>query len=144
VPAIAEFTFQHRDKGFAKRAHEWGGGFIVAGHNYGQGSSREQAAFAALYLGVRAVVAKSFARIHRTNLIAQAIVPLMFGDEADYDEVSQGHGWTIRRVAAGIRAGEEKLEAETPHGPVRLDARFTERERAILVAGGLLAHTRGA
>jgi predicted aconitate hydratase len=144
IPACARYMFRRFDPEFPARAESSGGGIVVAGHNYGQGSSREQAAFAALYLGVRAVVAKSFARIHRTNLIAQAIVPLMFGDEADYDEVSQGHGWTIRRVAAGIRAGEEKLEAETPHGPVRLDARFTERERAILVAGGLLAHTRGA
>jgi predicted aconitate hydratase len=144
IPACARYMFRRFDPEFPARAESFGGGIVVAGHNYGQGSSREQAAFAALYLGVRAVVAKSFARIHRTNLIAQAIVPLVFGDEADYGEVSQGHGWTIRRVAAGIRAGEEKLEAETPHGPVRLDARFTERERAILVAGGLLAHTRGA
>jgi len=144
IPACARYMFRRFDPEFPARAESFGGGIVVAGHNYGQGSSREQAAFAALYLGVRAVVAKSFARIHRTNLIAQAIVPLVFGDEADYDEVSQDHGWTIRRVAPGIRAGEEKLEAETPHGPVRLDARFTERERAILVAGGLLAHTRGA
>jgi predicted aconitate hydratase len=144
IPACARYMFRRFDPEFPARAESLGGGIVVAGHNYGQGSSREQAAFAALYLGVRAVVAKSFARIHRTNLIAQAIVPLVFGDEADYDEVSEGHGWTIRRVAAGIRAGEDKLEAETPHGSVRLDARFTERERAILVAGGLLAHTRGA
>jgi aconitate hydratase len=144
IPACARYMFRRFDPDFPARAESFGGGIVVAGHNYGQGSSREQAAFAALYLGVRAVVAKSFARIHRTNLIAQAIVPLVFGDEADYDEVSQDHRWTIRRVAAGIRAGNEKLEAETPHGSVRLDARFTERERAILVAGGLLAHTRGA
>src|SRR5438067_4293527 len=85
VPAIAEFTFQHRDPQFARRAKEWGGGFIVAGHNYGQGSSREHAALAPAQLGVRAVIAKSFARIHRRNLIAQGIVPLLFGNASDYE-----------------------------------------------------------
>src|ERR687887_232850 len=95
VPAIAEFTFQHRDKEFPRRAKEWGGGFIVVGHNYGQGSSREHAALAPAQLGVRAVIAKSFARIHRRNLIAQGIVPLLFKDEADYDGAKLGQTWTI-------------------------------------------------
>src|SRR5438094_3581536 len=95
VPAIAEFTFQHRDKGFAKRAHEWGGGFIAAGANHGQGSSREPAAAAPAQLGVRAVIAKSFARIHRRNLIAQGIVPLLFKDPADYDQAELGETWRI-------------------------------------------------
>src|SRR3989441_3619397 len=94
-PAIAEFTFQHRDKGFAKRAHEWGGGFIVAGHNYGQGSSREHAALAPAQLGVRAVIAKSFARIHRRNLIAQGVVPLLFKEDADYERAEQGQKWEV-------------------------------------------------
>src|SRR5215212_10386851 len=98
VPAIAEFTFQHRDKGFAKRAHEWSGGFIVAGDNYGQGSSREHAALAPAQLGVRAVIAKSFARIHRRNLIAQGIVPLLFKDENDYDKAGLGQTWNIPRL----------------------------------------------
>ncbi|MGH3031654.1 MAG: aconitate hydratase, partial [Gaiellaceae bacterium] len=90
VPAIAEFTFQHRDKEFPRRAKEWGGGFIVAGHNYGQGSSREHAALAPAQLGVRAVIAKSFARIHRRNLIAQGIVPFLFADERDYARAQLG------------------------------------------------------
>src|SRR6202011_2278011 len=85
VPAIAEFTFRHRDPEFRKRLKEWGSGFIVGGHNYGQGSSREHAALAPLALGVKAVFAKSFARIHRRNLIAQGIVALRFDDPADYD-----------------------------------------------------------
>ena len=89
---------------------EWGGGIVVGGHNYGQGSSREQAAFAALHLGVRAIVAKSFARIHRTNLIAQGILPLVLVDEADYDRVEQGQEW---RVPVDL---ERELEAETPFG----------------------------
>ena len=85
IPAIAEFTFQHRDPEFRKRMQEWGSGFIVGGENYGQGSSREHAALAPLQLGVKAVFAKSFARIHRRNLVAQGILALTFKDEADYD-----------------------------------------------------------
>ena len=95
IPACARFMFRRFDPEFPARAEEWGGGIVVAGHNYGQGSSREQAAFAALYLGVRAVVAKSFARIHRTNLIAQGILPLVLADEADYERVELGHEWSI-------------------------------------------------
>jgi len=144
VPAIAEFTFQHRDPEFPRRAKEWGGGFIVAGHNYGQGSSREQAAFAALYLGVRAVVAKSFARIHRSNLIAQGILPLTLADEADCERAEQGQEWRIDGVAEAVRAGRTELVAQTPAGPIRLEARLIERERDILLAGGLVAWTRTA
>ena len=116
IPACASFMFRRFDPEFPARAEEWGGGIVVGGHNYGQGSSREQAAFAALYLGVRAIVAKSFARIHRTNLIAQGILPLVLVDEADYDRVEQGQEW---RVPVDL---EHELEAETPVGFVRLDA----------------------
>src|SRR5439155_3003684 len=111
VPAIAEFTFQHRDPEFPRRAKEWGGGFIVAGHNYGQGSSREHAALAPLQLGVRAVIAKSFARIHRRNLIAQGIVPLLFKDESDYDKAELGQTWRISGLHS-IAAGEDELDCE--------------------------------
>ena len=111
VPAIAEFTFQHRDKEFPRRANEWGGGFIVAGDNYGQGSSREHAALAPVQLGVRAVIAKSFARIHRRNLIAQGIAPLLFKDLADYDKAELGQTWRISRLHS-IAEGEDDLETE--------------------------------
>src|SRR5690348_6961758 len=90
VPAIAEFTLRHRDPEFRKRLKEWGSGFIVAGDNYGQGSSREHAALAPLHLGVKAVIAKSFARIHRRNLIAQGIVALTFVDDRDHDRAEPG------------------------------------------------------
>ena len=133
IPACARYYFRRFDPDFPARAEEWGGGIVVGGHNYGQGSSREQAAFAALYLGVRAVVAKSFARIHRTNLIAQGIVPLTFADEADYERVEQGDEWTI----TGLRSGA--IEA-----PVPLELRLTAREREILLAGGLIAYARAA
>ncbi|TMM06507.1 MAG: aconitate hydratase [Actinobacteria bacterium] len=142
VPAIAEFTFQHRDKGFAKRAHEWGGGFIVAGHNYGQGSSREHAALAPAQLGVRAVIAKSFARIHRRNLIAQGIVPLLFKDEADYDRAELGQKWEIRDLHA-IAEGEDELQVEIDGGGTfTVTHDFLPREREIVVAGGLIRYLK--
>jgi predicted aconitate hydratase len=133
IPACARYYFRRFDPDFPARAEEWGGGIVVGGHNYGQGSSREQAAFAAVYLGVRALVAKSFARIHRTNLIAQGIAPLTFADEADYERVEQGDEWTI----TGLRSGA--IEA-----PVPLELRLTAREREILLAGGLIAYARDA
>jgi aconitate hydratase len=142
VPAIAEFTFQHRDKEFPKRAHEWGGGFIVAGHNYGQGSSREHAALAPAQLGVRAVIAKSFARIHRRNLIAQGIVPLLFKDESDYDKAELGQTWTISRLHA-IAEGEDELETEIEGGgTITLTHDLLPREREIVVAGGLIRYLK--
>src|SRR5213596_2640049 len=109
VPAIAEFTFQHQDKHFPKRAIEWGGGFIVAGHNYGQGSSREHAALAPKQLGVRAVIAKSFARIHRRNLIAQGIPPLTFADERDYEGACQGDTWELPGIREALVEGREEI-----------------------------------
>jgi aconitate hydratase len=142
VPAIAEFTFQHRDKEFPRRAKEWGGGFIVAGHNYGQGSSREHAALAPAQLGVRAVVAKSFARIHRRNLIAQGILPLLFKDEADYDKAELGQTWRISGLHA-IAEGEDELECEIAGvGTIVLTHDLLPREREIAVAGGLIRYLR--
>ena len=143
IPACARYMFRRFDAEFPARAKGWGGGIVVAGHNYGQGSSREQAAFAALYLGVRAVVAKSFARIHRTNLIAQGIVALVLAED-DYERVAQGDAWRIPGVAAAVRDGRTELDAQTPNGPIRVQAPFTARERAILLAGGLVAHARAS
>ena len=142
VPAIAEFTFQHRDKEFPRRAKEWGGGFIVAGHNYGQGSSREHAALAPAQLGVRAVIAKSFARIHRRNLIAQGIVPLLFQDEADYEKAELGETWRIAGLHA-IAEGSDELET-TIEGKetITLTHDLLPREREIVVAGGLIRYLR--
>jgi predicted aconitate hydratase len=135
VPACARVMFRRFDREFPARAEAWGGGIVVGGHNYGQGSSREQAAFAALYLGVRAVVAKSFARIHRSNLVAQCIVPLVLSDEGDYERVELGQRWSIPVVL-----DDEVWQAETPFGPVALEPRLTRRDRAVLRAGGLLAY----
>jgi aconitate hydratase len=140
VPAIAEFTFQHRDKEFARRAKDWGGGFIVAGHNYGQGSSREHAALAPAQLGVRAVIAKSFARIHRRNLIGQGIVPLLFRDEADYERAQLGQTWRIDDVRS-LADGADELTAQIEgDGEIVLTHDLLPREREIVVAGGLIRY----
>jgi aconitate hydratase len=142
VPAIAEFTFQHRDPEFPRRAKEWGGGFIVAGHNYGQGSSREHAALAPAQLGVRAVIAKSFARIHRRNLIAQGIVPLLFKDEADYDKAELGQTWRISGLQE-IAEGADDLTCEIDEGDqITVTHDLLPREREIVVAGGLIRYLK--
>jgi aconitate hydratase len=141
IPACARHMFKRFDPEFPARAEEWGGGIVVGGHNYGQGSSREQAAFAALYLGVRAIVAKSFARIHRSNLIAQAIPPLVLPDDA---QVEQGDEWRIDGLAAAVREGGREVVAVTPHGEVRLGLELSGSERAILLAGGLIAYARAS
>jgi aconitate hydratase len=144
IPAIAEFTFRHRDPEFRKRMREWGSGFIVGGENYGQGSSREHAAIAPLHLGVRAVFAKSFARIHRRNLVAQGILALTFKDPADYDRAEVGQRWTLPRVreelAAG--AGEITVRVEDTGEQVAMTHDLAPKEREILLCGGLLEFLR--
>src|SRR5881275_2757288 len=143
VPAIAEFTFQHRDPEFPRRAKEWGGGFIVAGDNYGQGSSREHAALAPAQLGVRAVIAKSFARIHRRNLIAQGVVPLLFREESDYERAELGQTWHIARLHA-IAEGLDELPCEITDASeeITLTHDLLPREREIVVAGGLIRYLK--
>jgi aconitate hydratase len=142
VPAIAEFTFQHRDPEFPRRAKEWGGGFIVAGDNYGQGSSREHAALAPAQLGVRAVIAKSFARIHRRNLIAQGIVPLLFKDPSDYDQAELGQTWRISRLKE-IAEGLDEIPVEIDGADeLSVTHDLLPREREIVVAGGLIRYLK--
>ncbi len=144
VPAIAEFTFRHRDPKFRKRLREWGSGLIVAGHNYGQGSSREHAALAPLALGIKAVIAKSFARIHRRNLIAQGIPALTFSNEDDYDKAEVGQTWVLPNIRQELTDGAETitLKIEEHDEQLTLGHDFSDHEREILLAGGLLAHLR--
>jgi len=144
VEAMANFVFRRLDPQFPTRARDWGGGFIVGGHNYGQGSSREHAVLAPKQLGVRAVIAKSFARIHRRNLIAQGLVPLTFADEANYERVRQGDQWDIPDLHGILERGEGECRARIvgTGEELGLQAGFTPRERQILLAGGLLAYTR--
>src|SRR5918994_232211 len=144
IPECAKYMFRRQDPAFHDRVLEWGGGFIVGGHNYGQGSSREQAALSPLHLGIRAIVAKSFARIHRRNLISQGILPLLFVNEADYEQVSQGETWRIESVREVVSAQEPILAAKSDAGrEIELEARLLAREREILVAGGMLKYLRG-
>jgi aconitate hydratase len=138
IPAIAEFTFRHRDPEFRKRLHEWGSGFIVGGENYGQGSSREHAALAPLQLGVRAVFAKSFARIHRRNLVAQGILALTFKDDADYDRAEVGQLWKLPRIKQELEDGEDDITVEAERETFKVTHDFAAKEREILVEGGLL------
>jgi aconitate hydratase len=144
VAAIATFTLRRFDPHFANRAREWGGGFLVAGHNYGQGSSREHAALAPKYLGVRAVIAKSFARIHRRNLIAQGIPPLTFKDETDYARARQSDTWEIPEIRRALETGADEILVRCGEMGCTfpIAARFTPHERDVLLAGGLLAQLR--
>lgn len=136
IPKMAEFCFTVCDAGFPERAKAAGQSIIVGGANYGQGSSREHAALVPLYLGVRAVVAKSFARIHAANLVNAGILPLCFKDERDYDRLSQGDALELRGIFAGLDSGEMTLH--TAAGDIPVICSFTERQKAILKAGGLL------
>ncbi|HET8672418.1 MAG TPA: aconitate hydratase [Thermoleophilaceae bacterium] len=140
IPAIAEFTFQHRDPEFRKRMKEWGSGFIVGGNNYGQGSSREHAALAPLQLGVKAVFAKSFARIHRRNLVAQGILALTFKDESDYDRAKVGETWSLPDVKEELENGSDDItvKIEESGDEFKVTHDFAPKEREILLSGGLL------
>lgn len=144
VPYLSEFCLTPCDAGFPARAKENGGGFIVAGQNYGQGSSREHAALAPLYLGVKGVVALGFARIHRANLINNGILPLCLEDEADYAALSEGDEITIDRVHEQIAAAArgEGVTLRCGDREIKVRMTITPRQRDILLAGGLLNYTR--
>lgn len=143
IPYLSQFCFAVCDKGFAERAKLMGGGFVVGGSNYGQGSSREHAALVPLYLGVKAVIAKSFARIHKANLINTGILPLTFINEADYDRIGQGDELELPAILAEIRGGKPiTLTDKTKNITITLDLQLSEREATIIEAGGLLNYTR--
>ena len=144
VPYLAGFCLAPCDEGFAERAKANGGGFIVAGGNYGQGSSREHAALAPLYLGIKAVLAKSFARIHRANLMNNGILPLEFTDEADYDAISQDDEIAIENAPAQIAAAAEGecVTVKAGDREIKMKLEITPRQRDILLAGGLLNYTK--
>ena len=139
IPAIAEFTFRHRDPEFRKRLEEWGSGIIVGGENYGQGSSREHAALAPLQLGVKAVFAKSFARIHRRNLVAQGILALTISEE-DYDAADVGQCWKLPNVREELSGDGDEISVEVDDGDrsFKVTHDLAPKEREILVEGGLL------
>ena len=142
IPYLSQFCFGVCDKNFPERAKAAGKSIIVGGANYGQGSSREHAALVPLYLGVRVVITKSFARIHVANLINAGIMPLTFANAEDYDKVSQDDMLSIEGVWAGMDSGKMTLKNETTGEEIPLVCAFTERQKAILKAGSLLAYTK--
>ncbi len=144
VPEIAKFTFRRFDPEYYKKAEEMAPGYIVGGENYGQGSSREHAALAPLHLGIRAVIAKSFARIHRRNLISQGILSLTFKDESDYDKFEAGQQWEMPDIRQHLDDSDAEITArENESGEeVTLLAEFSERERDVLLEGGILRQIR--
>jgi aconitate hydratase len=142
IQAISEYVFYWIDPDFAKRAKESHGGFIVGGENYGQGSSREHAALAPMYLGVKGVIAKSFARIHRSNLINFGIIPFEFSDASDFDILEQGTRITIDDVVTTLKQGGSSVFADTKDKKIELRIDLTDRQRHVLVAGGLLNYIK--
>ena len=146
IPAISEHCFTVCDPAFPTRAKELGKSIIVGGANYGQGSSREHAALAPLYLGVKAVLVKSFARIHRANLINAGILPLTFANEADYDKIDQGGELELANVRKAIEAGESQLTLrdKTKGIDIPVLCELSGRTKDIVLAGGLLDYTREA
>lgn len=143
IPYLSDFCLTPVDDTFPARAKQKGGGFLIAGHNYGQGSSREHAALVPLYLGIRGVIAKSFARIHMANLVNSGILPLVFADESDYDKIDMGDTLVISDAPDMVNGQAEFTVQDTTKGitfTVRLDV--SDRLAAVLADGGLLNHTK--
>jgi len=145
VPALAEYVFERLDPGFPARARQAGCGMIVAGMNYGQGSSREHAALVPMYLGVRVVAAKSFARIHMANLVNFGILPLIFPDGSGYEGFERGDVIEIPDAAGQIKAGLKIVGRNlTRNAQLRLSHQMTSRQVDIVMAGGLLNFVRNS
>ena len=140
IPHLSQYCFAVCDETFPERAKAAGESIIVGGNNYGQGSSREHAALVPLYLGVRAVISKSFARIHAANLINAGIVPLTFENPEDYDKLTQGDALALSDIYAGLDSGKLILKDVTTGQEFSLICSFTQRQKAILKAGGLLKY----
>jgi aconitate hydratase len=138
IPAISEYVFNAVDPDFPKRAREAESGMIVGGDNYGQGSSREHAALAPRYLGVRVKLVKSFARIHKANLINFGILPLTFADPADYDLLQQGDEVVIPELRRALASGAESLDLVAGGRKMAVLLDLSARHRQILMAGSLL------
>ena len=143
IPYLSQFCFRQCDENFAEHCKEAGSGIIIGGNNYGQGSSREHAALVPLYLGVKAVITKSFARIHKANLVNASILPLNFVNADDYDKISVGDELVLPEIKAELKAGKEiTLKNITKNEEYRLICDVSERQVDILCAGGLLDYTK--
>jgi len=143
IPEISKYCFAACDTEFPQRAMLMGKSIIVGGANYGQGSSREHAALAPLYLGIRAVICKSFARIHRQNLINNGIIPLTFANESDYDKIFQGDILELPYINGEIKNSHNATHRSAKDEEILLKCGFSEREREMLLAGGLLNYIKG-
>ena len=143
IPYLSQFCFGVCDKEFPQRCKEEGGGIVIGGSNYGQGSSREHAALVPLYLGIKAVVAKSYARIHCANLANAGLIPLQFVDEADYDRIDQMDELSLPRIKEELKQGTQvTLEDVTKGFTIQVEAQLTQRQREMVLAGGLLNYTK--
>ena len=143
IPEISKYCFTVCDDNFPARAKELGASVIVGGENYGQGSSREHAALAPLYLGVKAVIVKSFARIHKANLVNAGILPLTFKNPEDYDKIAQGDSIEFTALRDAVKAGGDII-AKANGKEIPLICDISDRDREIILAGGLLDYTRSA
>lgn len=143
IPYLSQFCFGVCDKEFPQRCKAEGGGIVIGGSNYGQGSSREHAALVPLYLGVKAVVAKSYARIHCANLANAGLIPLQFVDESDYDRIDQMDVLRLPNIKAELEKGNAvTLEDVTKGITIQVEAQLTQRQRDMVLAGGLLSYTK--
>jgi aconitate hydratase len=146
IPAISEYVFSNIDNTFSKRAKDskpGGGGIIVGGENYGQGSSREHAAIAPMYLGIQAVIAMSFARIHRSNLINFGILPLLFRDNRDYGKIEKGDWLVIEDIRKTLNGDQVyRIHNQTRNYSFEASSQLNDREKEIIMSGGLLPNTR--
>jgi aconitate hydratase len=138
IPAISEFVFESLDPVFARLARKKGGGIVVGGENYGQGSSREHAALAPRYLGIVAKIAKSFARIHKANLINFGIVPLTFREPDDYDLISKGDLIALDGIRLSIETGKRDIVVDVGGRKITVCLDVSDRQRTVLLAGGIL------
>jgi aconitate hydratase len=144
IEAMSEFVFMNVDPDFPRRCRETGNGIVVGGENYGQGSSREHAAIVPRFLGIRAKLAKSFARIHRANLINFGIIPMTFVRPEDYDFISEGDRIRVEGVRSSLAGGKKELTVRIRGRQVPVKIDVTDRERAVLLAGGLINTVSGA
>lgn len=143
IPAISEYTFSGIDPTFATRAKQAGKSFIVGGENYGQGSSREHAALAPMYLGIKGILAKSFARIHRANLINMGILPLIFTNSQDYDGLDQDDQLQVVNLPGQLKSGNKIVFRNvTKEKEIVMEHNLSDRELAIVLAGGLLNYVK--
>lgn len=144
IPEISKYVFTTVDKEFSQRALDRNGGFIIGGHNYGQGSSREHAALAPMFLGVKAVITKSFARIHKANLVNFGLLPLTFKNEEDYDKITQGDIVELNNLVASLKNKETlMLLNKSKNEEYELNYDLSSRAIEIVLAGGLLNYTKG-